>query len=146
MAFALLAAPQARADALVTLSPSSSPVIGNTAGPQSTSNLCAIAGTCPTRGFLCSISSARLYIFWTDQKMTVIGPSCALSIHNQSAMPGAAQMHATTTAQLSSHSGAEKSKHRAFGHIFAIALGVVVLASEAAWVALLGYGLIFLFS
>ena len=56
-------------------------------------------------------------------------------------------MHATTTAQLSNHSGAEKSKHRVFGHIFAMALVVVVvLAAEAAWVALLGYGLIFLFS
>ena len=75
-------------------------------------------------------------------------------------------MHATTTTQLSNHSGAEKSKHRVFGHIFAMALvvvvlaanvehdailtiglvAVVVLATEAAWVALLGYGLIFLFS
>jgi hypothetical protein len=61
-------------------------------------------------------------------------------------MPGAAQMHATTTAQLSNHSGAEKSKHRVFGHISAMALVVVVLAAEAAWVTLLGYGLIFLFS
>ena len=55
-------------------------------------------------------------------------------------------MHATTTTQLSNHSGAEKSKHRVFGHIFAMALVVVVLAAEAAWVALLGYGLIFLLS
>jgi hypothetical protein len=51
-----------------------------------------------------------------------------------------------TTAQLSNHSGAEKSKHRVFGHIFAMALVAVVLAAEAAWVAPLGYGLIFLFS
>jgi hypothetical protein len=56
-------------------------------------------------------------------------------------------MHATTTAQLPNHSGSEKSKPRVFGHILAIALvAVVVLAAEAAWVALLGYGLIFLFS
>jgi hypothetical protein len=56
-------------------------------------------------------------------------------------------MHATTTAELSNHSGSEKSKPRVFGHILAIALvAVVVLAAEAAWVALLGYGLIFLFS
>ena len=55
-------------------------------------------------------------------------------------------MHATTTAELSSHSGSEKSKFRVFGHIFAMALVVVVLAAEAAWVALLGYGLIFLLS
>ena len=41
MVLALLAAPQARADALLTLSP----VIGNTVGPQSTSNPCVIAGT-----------------------------------------------------------------------------------------------------
>ena len=61
-------------------------------------------------------------------------------------MPGAEQMHAMTTAQLSNHSGAEKSKHRVLGHIFAMALVVVVLAAEAVWVALLGYGLIFLFS
>ena len=56
-------------------------------------------------------------------------------------------MHAMTTAQLSNHSGAEKSKYRAFGHILVIPLvAVAVLAAEAAWVALLGYGLIFLFS
>jgi hypothetical protein len=56
-------------------------------------------------------------------------------------------MHAITTAQLPDHSGFEKSKPRVFGHIFAIGLVVVVvLAAEAAWVALLGYGLIFLFS
>jgi hypothetical protein len=62
-------------------------------------------------------------------------------------MPGAAQMHATTTAQLSNHSGSEESKPRVFGHILGIALvAVVVLAAEAAWVVLLGYGLIFLFS
>jgi hypothetical protein len=53
-------------------------------------------------------------------------------------MPGAAQMHATTTTQLSNHSSAEKSKHRVFGHIFAMALVAVgVLAADAAWVALL---------
>jgi hypothetical protein len=55
-------------------------------------------------------------------------------------------MHATTTAQLSDHSGSEKSKPRVFGHILAMALVAVVLAAEAAWVAMLGYGLIFLFS
>ena len=45
-------------------------------------------------------------------------------------------MHAMTTAQLSNHSGAEKSKHRAFGHILVIPLvAVAVLAAEAAWVA-----------
>ena len=56
-------------------------------------------------------------------------------------------MHAMTTAQLSNHSGAEKSKHRTSGHVLVIPLvAVAVLAAEAAWVALLGYGLIFLFS
>ena len=56
-------------------------------------------------------------------------------------------MHVTTTVQLSKHSGSEKSKPRVFAHILVIPLvAVVVLAAEAAWVALLGYGLIFLFS
>ena len=57
-------------------------------------------------------------------------------------------MHAMTTdAQLSNHSSSEKSEPRASVHGLAIALlAVVVLAAEAAWVALLGYGIIFLFS
>jgi len=77
--------------------------------------------------------------------MTVIGVSCALSTLNEQ-RPKPRQMHATT-AQLSNHSGAEKSKPRVLAHILAIALvAVVVLAAEAVWVALLGYGLIFLFS
>ena len=56
-------------------------------------------------------------------------------------------MHVTTIAELSNHFGSEKSKPRAFVHGLAIALlAVVVLAAEAAWVALLGYGVTFLFS
>jgi hypothetical protein len=58
-------------------------------------------------------------------------------------------MHATT-AHLSDHSASEKPKSRIFGRFWRIALVfvglAVVLAAEVGWVAVLGYGLVFLFS
>jgi hypothetical protein len=54
-------------------------------------------------------------------------------------------MHATLT-NLSEHAVSEKSTPRISRFILPIALILVVLAVEAGWVALLGYGVVFLLS
>jgi hypothetical protein len=55
-----------------------------------------------------------------------------------------------TTAHLSDHSAPEKPKSGIFGRLWRKTLVLVglavVLAVEVGWVALLGYGLVFLFS
>ena len=54
-------------------------------------------------------------------------------------------MHGTI-AHHSEHAVSEKPKHRVPRFILPLALVLVVLAVEAGWVALLGYGIVFLFS
>jgi hypothetical protein len=51
-----------------------------------------------------------------------------------------------TAAVLSDSSASEKVESRFFERVWLIALVLVVLAVEVVWVALLGYGLVFLFS
>jgi hypothetical protein len=51
-----------------------------------------------------------------------------------------------TAAVLSDSSASEKVESRFFERVWLIALVLVVLAVEVGWVALLGYGLVFLFS
>jgi hypothetical protein len=50
------------------------------------------------------------------------------------------------TQQLFDHSAEKQRLIPAFGRLWLIALVLVVLAAEVGWVALLGYGLVFLFS
>jgi len=51
------------------------------------------------------------------------------------------------TEKLSDHTAFEETgSFTAFGRLWLIALVLVVLAAEVGWVALLGYGLVFLFS
>ena len=51
------------------------------------------------------------------------------------------------TQQLSDHSAfEEKGSFTAFGRLWQIAFVFVVLAAEVGWLALLGYGLVLLFS
>ena len=51
------------------------------------------------------------------------------------------------TEQLSDHSAIEETgSFTGFGRLWPIAFVLVVLAAEVGWMALLGYGLVFLFS
>ena len=50
------------------------------------------------------------------------------------------------TQQLFDHSAEKPRSIPAFGRLWLIAFVLVVLAAEVGWVALLGYGLVFLFS
>ena len=51
------------------------------------------------------------------------------------------------TEQLSDHTAFEETgSFTAFGRLSRMAFVLVVLAAEVGWVALLGYGLVFLFS
>jgi hypothetical protein len=67
------------------------------------------------------------------------GPSGATARPVKRAMTAATQ-------QLFGHSAEKPRSIPAFGRLWLIAFALVVLAAEVGWVALLGYGLVFLFS
>ena len=86
-------------------------------------------------------------IFLDKRTTAVISPTNACRILTNEQARSRANARYDHTSELTYSSASEKPRSRIFGRFWPIALVVLVLlAVEVGWVAVLGYGLVFLFS